>query len=263
MGSLTNLNFLNLSNNLLQNVDSIRKLVNLQELNISQNKNLDITQLKKLISLVKLDLTDCDLRSLIALKPLINLQILDISNNSNVNITELQYLKNLLTLQMNQCNLVSICVLRTLVNLEYLEICQNKIVYLDANITDMKQLIQLLMAHNRISDFTSVYNHQNYGVKDDNYTYDYDEYIPVKDYYFHTYDQTEPEEEELRYANRLRNIESPNIQLIEIQNKRKMLKTALKNCKHEVNAVLKNANHIQFTSSAAELFQQLNHADSQ
>ncbi|CAL6032370.1 internalin [Hexamita inflata] len=197
MGSLTNLNFLNLSNNLLQNVDSIRKLVNIKELNISQNKNLDISPLKELFGLVKLDLTDCDLRQLIALKPLINLQILDISNNPNVNITELQYLKNLLTLQMNQCNLVSICVLRTLVNLEYLEICQNKIVYLDANITDMKQLIQLLMAHNRISDFTSVYNHQNYGVKDDNYTYDYDEYIPVKDYYFHTYDQTEPEEEKL------------------------------------------------------------------
>ncbi|CAL6002224.1 Conserved_hypothetical protein [Hexamita inflata] len=263
IGSLTNLKFLDLSINLLQNIDSIRKLVNLQELNISQNKNLDITPLKELIGLVKLDLKNCDLRSLIAQKPLINLQILDISNNSNINITELQYLKSLITLQMNQCNLVSICVLRTLVNLEYLEIEQNKIVFLDANITDMKQLIQLRTAHNRISDFTSIYDHQYFGIQDDNYTYDYDEYLPVKDYYFPTFDQTEPSEDELNFANKLRNIEGPNIQLKQIQNKRKTLKTALKNLKQEVNAVIKNANHIQFTSSAVELFQQLNRAVSQ
>ncbi|CAL6032366.1 Hypothetical_protein [Hexamita inflata] len=76
-------------------------------------------------------------------------------------------------------------------------------------------------------------------------------------------DQTPLSLQELLQADIMRGVEGSNIQLIEIQNKRKTLKTALDNCKHEVNAVLKNANHVQFTSSAAELFQQLNHAVSQ
>ncbi|CAL6002270.1 leucine-rich_repeat domain-containing protein [Hexamita inflata] len=243
---LTTLEVLNISFNLLKNIHSICKLVQLRELDISWNTNLDIAPLQGLIGLTILNLSGCDLRQLSALKPLINLQTLDLNSNYYINIFELQYLKNLTHLYLADCYLVSVYVLRPLVNLEELYISHNKIVYIDVDINEMTKLQRLYLQGNSISDFTSVKKHLNFNNEDE--------------YGFRTFeitDQQIPSQEDLFLANILRKTECPNIKLKQIQNKCQTLKTALHECKQKINIEF-NANHIQFTSAVAHLFEQLN-----
>ncbi|CAL6056137.1 Conserved_hypothetical protein [Hexamita inflata] len=250
IGSLINLKVLDVSSNQLQNVDSIRYLVNLKELNISSNY-IDITPLKYLVRLIKLSLQNCQLRQLSALQPLICLQYLDLSYNFEIDITALQYLKNLTYLNLNYCNLVSICVLRPLVNLENFEAAENIIVYLDANFNNMKKLQVLRVNSNRISDISaiSIEKHPNY-IQIDN----------SDKICFNISQQRKPSQNELHWANKLRHIEGPNIQLKNVQNICQTFKTTLNSLKQQVNAV-KNiicSNQIQFTSYVIRFFQQLN-----
>ncbi|CAL6031543.1 Conserved_hypothetical protein [Hexamita inflata] len=253
ISSLTNLEVLDVSSNNLKNVDSMGSLIKLKELNISANKLIDITALNYLISLIKLNMSCCRLISLSALKRLINLKNLDISNNSYINITDLQHLANLTKLQLQYCDLVSICVLRRLVKLEQLCISCNQIVYLDVNFDDMKQLEKLSAGFNRIRDFSSIEKRLNY-----NNTDEYGQRC------FNISGQSVPSKQVLHFANKLRHIEGPNIQLKEIQNKRKTRKI-FNNFKQQIKNVVNSvqSNHIQFTSSVVHLFQQLNHAVSQ
>ncbi|CAL6002288.1 leucine-rich_repeat domain-containing protein [Hexamita inflata] len=194
-------------------------------------------------------MNNCNLKQLRALKPLINVQTLDLYANHYINVSELQCLKNLKYLNLENCDLVSICVLRPLVNLEELNIQFNKIVYIDADINEMKNLQQLYMQQNSISDFSSIEQHPNYNNINENGRRTFD-----------ISDQKEPSQEELYLANELRNIESPNIQLKEIQTQRKSFQTMFDNFKQEINAVLNNArqSQIQFTANVVRLFQLLN-----
>ncbi|CAL6011194.1 leucine-rich_repeat domain-containing protein [Hexamita inflata] len=250
---LTNLDVLEVSHNQLKNINQIYLLVNLKELGISQNSEIDITPLKNLVGLIKLNLSFCALTQLSALKPLTNLQDLDLSYNPNIIITELQYLKKLTHLNLQSCNLVSVYVLRPLVNIEVLYISYNNIVHLDTNLNEMKQLKTLMLDNNRISDFSELEKYPNYNNINEN---------RAENSIYGIYDQEEPSQEELLQANKLRKIESSNIQLKEIQNQHKTLQThqtALKNFKQEINVVLNNArqSQIQFTANVVRLFQQL------
>ncbi|CAL6002332.1 leucine-rich_repeat domain-containing protein [Hexamita inflata] len=251
IAQLTTLEVLDISDNQLYTIDSIRFLVNLKELNISSNMYIDINPLKDLVGLIKLNMKNCNLKQLRALKPLINLQDLDLSfnYNYNINISELQYVKNLTHLNLFCCNLVSIYVLRPLVNLEELNVKTNNIVYLDADPYEMKKLEKFSVDNNRVIDLSSIEQHPNYNNINENGWRT-----------FYLSDQKEPSEEELRKANKLRKIESPNIQLKEIQNQHKALKTALNNVKQEINATISNAwqSKIQFTANVVRLFQLLN-----
>ncbi|CAL6002462.1 Conserved_hypothetical protein [Hexamita inflata] len=232
---LINLEVLYISNNQQQSIDSISLLVNLKELDISYNDNIDIAPLKNLVGLTILNISYCGLTQLSSSKPLINLQNLNICSYDYVNITELQYLKNLTHLNLQYCNLVSVYVLKPLVNLEVLDISFNNIVYLDANINEMKNLKELYLLRNSISDFSSLEKHQNFNNIDE-----------IGHRYFNiSYQNKYPSEKELRQANKFRKIESPNIQLKEIQTQHKALKTALDNFKREINMVLNNARQSQ------------------
>ncbi|CAL6002346.1 Hypothetical_protein [Hexamita inflata] len=112
----------------------------------------------------------------------------------------------------------------------------------------MTKLLQFNVQTNSISEFSSLELHPNfYKLKCFKIT-EQNRYLP---------------KEELRKANKIRLIERPNIQLKEIQNLHQSNKTVLDNCKKEINAVLNCANHIQFTSYAAQLFEQLNQPVSQ
>ncbi|CAL6063498.1 Conserved_hypothetical protein [Hexamita inflata] len=247
IAQLTNLEVLDTSFNQLLTIDSIRLLVNLKELNICWNKQIDITPLKVLTGLIKLDLRSCTLTQLSALKPLTNLQDLDLSYNFDINISELQYLKNLTHLTLEDCKIVSIYVFKPLVNLKELDISNNNIVFLDANIDEMKKMQTLRVEKNRIS-FISIQKHPNYN----NYQF-YQRYFNISQ-------QKQPTSDEVRLANKLRKIERPNIQLKEIQNQHNSLNTALNSRKQEINAVLNNArqSQIQFTANVVHLFQLLN-----
>ncbi|CAL6002500.1 leucine-rich_repeat domain-containing protein [Hexamita inflata] len=252
IGSLTNLEVLQVSSNELLKIDTIRILVNLKKLIVNFNYKIDIAPLEYLVGLIKLDAKKCGLRQLSALKSLINLEALNVSSNYFLNITAIQYLVNLTHLNLKDCNLVSIYALRPLVKLERLQISNNDLVYLDSNLNEMKQLIQLNVQFNRIIDFSSLEQHQNYNsINEDGQRC------------FNISNQTKPFQEELRYANQMKNIESPNIQLREIQNKRKTLKTIFNAFKLKINAVpiRLHSDQIQFTSSAVRLFKQLDLLD--
>ncbi|CAL6063510.1 leucine-rich_repeat domain-containing protein [Hexamita inflata] len=244
IGVLTNLEYLDVSANQLLNIDQICLLVNLKELYISQNWGLDIAPLKHLHGLTHLAINKCDITQLSALKPLINLQYLNLSHNSEIIITELQYLINIISLDLTCCELVSIYVLRPLVNIEYLDISRNTIVYLDANLNEMKKLKQFRVEQNRISDFSSI---ENLNV----------------DRCFDITNQEIPSQEELFNANKQRCLECPNIQLKEIQGQHQFLKTSFNNFKKQINTLMNSYNHIQFTSSMAHLFEKLTQVISQ
>ncbi|CAL6032382.1 Conserved_hypothetical protein [Hexamita inflata] len=247
---LINLEVLNVSSNKFNNINSICNLVHLKELKINWNNQLDITPLRSLVSLIKLDLGFCGILQLSALKPLINLQDLDIQGNSKINITELQYLKNLTHLNLIRCDLVSICVLRPLLKLQNLDIAYNEIVYLDANFNEMEQLEELRVYDNLVSDFSSLEKYQKQSDKINKYG----------DRTFKVSNQRKPSKKQLRYANKMRHIEVPNVQLKEIQNKNKTYKTIFNNFKQEANEVVNNArsHQIQFTSSVVHFFQLMN-----
>ncbi|CAL6031565.1 DUF3888_domain-containing protein [Hexamita inflata] len=247
--------------------NSISLLINLKELDISQNWGLDITSLKDLVSLIKLNLSSCNLKQISALKYLINLQNLNLSNNTVINITELQYLKNLKRLNLDSCRIISIYILQPLLNLEELRISCNRILYLDANLNEMKKLEYLkvnynfvsnthknnkgkrllsLQQDNRISSFKQLEKHKNYNNQDK--------------YGYRSFDislQQLPSQEQLRKANQLRNIESPNFKLKQIQNKHK---TVLHSIKQQIYDITNNArsHQIKFTNSIISLFQLMN-----
>ncbi|CAL6063426.1 receptor-like_protein [Hexamita inflata] len=252
IAQLINLEVLNVSDNQLLTTNSIGSLVKLKELDISKNDNLDINSLKDLVSLIQLNLRSCALTQLSALKPLINLQDLNLSFNPDINITELQYLKNLKYLNLKNCDLVSIYVLKPLINLEELNISNNNIAYLDANINEMTNLKEFSVVYNLVIDFSELEQQQNFNSLDE-----------YGDRYFDISAQKTNSQEELRKANKMRKIESPNSQLKQNQNQHKALKTALNECKQKINAVLTCADHIQFTSSVAQLFELLNQPFSQ
>ncbi|CAL6011242.1 leucine-rich_repeat domain-containing protein [Hexamita inflata] len=249
IGSLTNLEVLDISLNELLKIDSISQLINLKELIITQNTNIDIAPLQYLVGLIKLDLNSCGLRQLSALKPLTNLQILFLSFNDNIDITELQYLKNLTHLYLNKCDLASIYVLSPLTNLKKLIIGYNRIVYLNINFSRFTQLETLRVEGNRINDFTPIKNHD---IFDEQRCYDISK-------------QRTPSQEELCVASQMKLIESPNFQLVEIQNIRKTLKNKRNEFKNKINAVANNANSndTQFISSVVRLFQQMDQSVSQ
>ncbi|CAL5997975.1 leucine-rich_repeat domain-containing protein [Hexamita inflata] len=244
---LITLKVLAISSNYLQNIDSIRLLVNLKELDISQNESLDITPLKDLVGLTQLNLNFCGLTRVSALKPLINLQFLDLSFNSGINITELQYLKNLTHLNLEYCNLVSIYALKPLVNLEYLNVQDNQIVFLDIN--HLFQLKLFNIERNRIKNIN--FSHPNYNNRESGKRC------------FKITNQKKPSQEELRKAKTLKNVESSNNQLKQIQNQFKMFLKTLKSFKNQVNAIVNYSNFIQFASSTVRLFEMLNEPVSQ
>ncbi|CAL6002450.1 Hypothetical_protein [Hexamita inflata] len=113
----------------------------------------------------------------------------------------------------------------------------------------MKNLKEFRVDNNLVSDFSSIEKHPNFNNIDEDGKKTFD-----------ISDQRTDCQEELRKANKFRNIESPNIQLKEIQTQHKALKTALDNFKREINMVLNNArqSQIQFTANVIRIFQQLN-----
>ncbi|CAL5974904.1 class_1 internalin InlA [Hexamita inflata] len=277
---LITLQALDISENQLQIIDSIGQLINLKELDIRSNKQIDIAPLKDLVSLIKLNLQYCKISQIsilyieqCKLRDNVTLSLMqEIFNNLRnqpdlqyvhavdqtchnyiiQHYITLQYLKKLTNLNLESCNLVSVYVLRPLINLEYLNISNNKIVYLDANIKEMKKLENFSVNNNLISDFSSLEQHPNYNNLDE------DDYRC-----FNISEQKEPSKEELCKAIKINNIECPNIQLKQIQNQHQSLKTAFNSFKKEINTTMSNARQskIQFTAKIIHIFQYLNKSE--
>ncbi|CAL6063544.1 leucine-rich_repeat domain-containing protein [Hexamita inflata] len=242
----------------LTQFSALKKLINLRNITLFNNYqnnslyslNTDITSFKYLVGLITINLDSCKLKKLSALKPLINLQELYLSHNSEIIITELQYLKNLTHLTLQECKLVSVYVLRPLVNLKTLNIASNQIIDLDSNLNEMKQLEQLFVDDNRISNFQQLKNQFQYKFQNKNKVWG--------EINFNKIYQSKPSEDELYIANMMKRIENTNIQLKQqIKNKRKMYLSKFNSFKQEINAITNHAlsNLIQFTSSVVQRFQ--------
>ncbi|CAL6010770.1 Hypothetical_protein [Hexamita inflata] len=116
----------------------------------------------------------------------------------------------------------------------------------------MKNLQYLRAECNLISYFSSLEKHKNFN--------------NVNEYGLRCFDlphQTNPSKEERCRAKKFNHIEGPNIQLRQSKNKRKHLQTVSNYFKQKLNAIINNTNHFQFTTSAAQLFEQIDQAVSQ
>ncbi|CAL6040815.1 Hypothetical_protein [Hexamita inflata] len=96
--------------------------------------------------------------------------------------------------------------------------------------------------------FTSVEKHQNFNNRDQfsNRCFDVSDQI-----------------NELKTANKMRNVEFPNNSFKQIQNKRKTVQTELKSFNQIINAALNKINQIKFTSSVVRLIELLDQTVSQ
>ncbi|CAL6035646.1 Conserved_hypothetical protein [Hexamita inflata] len=180
---LTNLITLDMHSCLLSDVHILKTLPNLKELYLSKNPNIDITSLQFLTNLIILDLRQCQLSQLDALKTLVNLKELNLSQNPIMDITPLQYLTQITKLQLNHCGLISIDALATLLQLTDLQLYSNKIVY--AQTLSKLKIYKLTLVNNKIIDLSSNFSEQ------------------------FDISNKRPTEQEMYYANILKNINYP------------------------------------------------------
>ncbi|CAL6009327.1 Conserved_hypothetical protein [Hexamita inflata] len=253
---LTKLTILNLNLCGKLQLDSLSQLTNLDQLYLSTNNFQDLRALdalQYLTDLTILDLSKCNLSSINALKYLVNLKELNLSRDLGYfeleeikspffDITPLQYLTQLEKLEMKQCGLQSVEALIPLQNLKVLDLRFNLIVYA-LPLAQLKQLIELRFLYkNKIIDLSSQFV-QFFDL--DSYEINYIE---------------EPTEQEIQYANILRDVNSPVSLLRNMSEKRKQFKNYMVSKKNNVNMRIteQNTNMNSFLGKVITIFQQLN-----
>ncbi|CAL6005752.1 Leucine_rich repeats-containing protein [Hexamita inflata] len=252
---LTKLTMLNLNLCGKLQLESLSKLTNLDQLYLSSNNLQDLralNTLQYLTGLTILDLSKCNLSSVNALKTLVNLKELNLNRELShyeleeiktpfFDITPLQYLTQLEKLKIIQCGLQSVEALIPLQKLKVLDLRFNLIVYAQP-LAQLKQLIELkLLYQNKIIDLSSHF------VK----YFDLDSKIECIQ---------QPTEQEIQYANILRDVNSPVSLLKNMSEKRKQFKNKAVGKKNNVNMRIKeqNTNMNSFLGKVITLFQQLN-----
>ncbi|CAL6005785.1 leucine-rich_repeat protein [Hexamita inflata] len=254
LSKLTNLDQLYLSSNNLQDIEALQQL-KLKQLYLSSTKIDDMDALQYLTDLTTLDLSKCTLSSINALKTLVNLKELNLSRDLGCyeleqikspffDITPLQYLTQLEKLEISQCGLQSVEALIPLQKLKVLDLNFNLIVYAQP-LVQLKQLAELQISGNKTIDFFSQF------VK----FFDLDSYV-VKS-------NKQPTEQEIQYANILRDVNSPVSQLRNMSEKCKQFKNKAVGKKNIVDMRIKeqNTNMNSFLGKVITLFQQLNCAE--
>ncbi|CAL6009245.1 Conserved_hypothetical protein [Hexamita inflata] len=251
LSKLTNLDQLYLSSNSLQDIRALQQ-IKLKQLYLSSTKIDDMDALQYLTDLTILDLSKCKLSSINALKTLVNLKELNLSRDLGCyeveqiqtpifDITPLQYLTQLEKLQISQCGLQSVEALIPLQKLKVLDLSANLIVYA-LPLAQLKQLIELKLYMNKIIELSSQF------VK----FFDLDSY-EIKS-------SKQPTEQEIQYANILRDVNSPVSLLRNMRESRQQFKNKVVGKKNIVNMRIteQNTNMNSFFGKVITLFQQLN-----
>ncbi|CAL6028305.1 leucine-rich_repeat protein [Hexamita inflata] len=251
LSKLTNLDQLYLSSNSIQDIRALQQL-QLKQLYLSSTEFDDIDVLQYLTDLTILDLSKCKLSSINALKTLVSLKELNLSRdlshheveqikNPIFDITPLQYLTQLEKLEIKQCGLQSVDALIPLQKLKVLHLNNNLIVYAQP-LVQLKQLVEIQIMSNKIIDFSSHF------VK----FFDLDSYV-VKS-------NKQPTEQEIQYANILRDVNSPVSLLRNMRENRQKFKNKVVGKKNNVNMKIKeqNTNMNSLFGKVITLFQQLN-----
>lgn len=121
------LNYLDLSNNTLRNLEVLAPMTTLREINLTQNAVVDLTQLAGLTNLTKLDISFNSVSSLEPLAVCTNLTWLNVNNNSLELLTGLESLTMLTHLSFDHNAVADVSVLAGCTELTELSIANNKI----------------------------------------------------------------------------------------------------------------------------------------
>ncbi|CAL6018313.1 Conserved_hypothetical protein [Hexamita inflata] len=127
IGSMTQLQILDLSNNCIQNISELSAMVNLRTLNVGCNKISNIAPLKLLFNLEVLYLYGNSINNVYYLQNLTNLTSLELGDNKLVDISPLSSLVNLTQLFLYKNFIVRISPVKNLLNLSTWNVAQNYI----------------------------------------------------------------------------------------------------------------------------------------
>ncbi|CAL6025237.1 Conserved_hypothetical protein [Hexamita inflata] len=138
IGSMKNLQCLDLSINRLENVDKLKQLGNLRALDLNQNFIKTVDCLESLAGLQNLDISYNQVSQVKALENMENMKVLNISHNKINSMQCLAKMKNIVSLDISFNQIISV------------EICK-----------DFKMLNDLRTQKNKIQDFSTIMSHQN------------------------------------------------------------------------------------------------------
>lgn len=113
---------LNLSHNIIMNINALSSLVSLTTLNLATNRIIDISALSSLVSLTTLDLSHNKISNIDALSGLVNLTKLYLACNNVVNIDVLSTLTKLTDLNLYWNYITNVKPLHILTSLRRLDI---------------------------------------------------------------------------------------------------------------------------------------------
>ena len=141
------LSYLNLSENSVRNLSPLSSLFRLQELNLSQNAVTDLTQLGNLAHLTKLDVSYNALNSIAPIAPCSKLTWLNASHNALTSVSAVENLTGLTYLNLSKNNLTDVRTISGCTELQELYLANNSI----TDISSFKTLTKLV-------DFDFSYN---------------------------------------------------------------------------------------------------------
>ena len=121
--NLTNLTFLDISNNAVEDLSFLETLVELDELRIYANNVSDISSIKNLIKLQRLTIDNGKVSDISALSNLNNLISLSLDNQNIKDLTPLSNLSNLEYLYLKDNNITDITALSNLTKLKIFQFC--------------------------------------------------------------------------------------------------------------------------------------------
>lgn len=126
-----NLNFLDVSNNKISEINSLGTLTLIKELNLSGNQITEISAIEKLQTLKELRLDRNQISNLTSLEKLDSLTNLNVSFNKISDISIIAFLKNLEDFDITSNQVIDISILENLVNLRRLSLGNNPISNID------------------------------------------------------------------------------------------------------------------------------------
>lgn len=165
LSAFSNLEEINLSSNLIANVEELEEMVNLTRLDLGSNRILDVAPLQNLTSLTYLDLMDNEIEDISMLHSLTQLELLDVSGNL---LTDLEGCRNFTSLYMllaDRNEISDLGPISSITGMYYLTLSENRI----SDIGPIKGLTELMglgLGDNYISDIEPIKNMENMEILD-------------------------------------------------------------------------------------------------
>ncbi|CAL5994020.1 leucine-rich_repeat domain-containing protein [Hexamita inflata] len=163
LSNLFELRELNLSNDNLSSIQTLRKLAKLKYLYLSENKIVDLSPLMNMVNLVELNLSDNRIVDVLALGRLENLQKLNLYANDLTNVDALSTMVNLQSLNLQANHIVHIQPLRRL-NIKQLNLLYNRLVEIEHVTPVSIEEIKFSQKQNKIYKSYTLHN-QIYSLK--------------------------------------------------------------------------------------------------